>query len=616
MASFASSALPADLVARVTTWVAQDPDPGARAEVEELLRRGDEDGLRERFDHPLSFGTAGLRGPLGAGPARINRAVVRRTTAGLVKYLVEQDGPSGSAVVVVGHDARHCSAELAEDAARVLAAGGLQAWRFQSALPTPLTAFAVLHFGATAGVMITASHNPAPDNGYKVYVGDGAQIIPPADATIAEAAEASAAPSDAALAGPLGGRLVDIDEPELLSAYHRAVISGLNPDGPRRLRSLYTPLHGVGAAVVPGLFEEAGFEPPALVAAQAEPDPDFPTTPFPNPEEPGALDLALAEAERIRAEIVLANDPDADRLAVAVPVRHARDIVATGGAAAPRATAGARAGAAPAPGAVAGAGAAAAGGAGAPARAGQVFRVLTGDELGVLIADHLISTTTGPDRLVATTVVSSSMLSALAARAGIAYVETLTGFKWIARAARLRPGHRLLFGYEEALGYAVTTAVADKDGMSAALVVAEMAARAKSEGRSLLDRLDELDAGLGVHATTQVSLRLSGSHAADQLGALMAQWRTAPPARLSGLEVTDLRDLSRGSGEIPPSDVLVLQLGTAGRVVLRPSGTEPKLKVYLEATTAPCAAEDLAEARRAAQVRLSELRNDVAARLR
>ena len=241
--------------------------------------------------------------------------------------------------------------------------------------------------------------------------------------------------------------------------------------------------------------------------------------------------------------------------------------------------------------------------------------MLSGDELGVLIADHLISKTSGPDRLVATTVVSSSMLSALAAQAGIAYVETLTGFKWLARAAQLRPGHHLLFGYEEALGYAVTTAVADKDGMSAALVVAEMAAQAKSEGRSLLDRLDELEARLGVHATAQVSLRRSGSNAPEELAALMVQWRTAPPRRLGGLEVTDVRDLSCGSGEIPPSDVLVLQLGADGRVVLRPSGTEPKLKVYLEATTAPCSPGDLVEARRSAQARLDDLRNDIAGKL-
>ncbi len=358
-----------------------------------------------------------------------------------------------------------------------MAAAGRRACQFRSALPTPITAFAVRHLQAAAGVMVTASHNPAPDNGYKVYLSDGAQVYPPHDAAIASAAARCAVPGGPALSGPLGELLVDIDEAEVLAAYRQAVLSVIGAAGPRRLRSVYTPVHGVGGAVLPGLLEEAGFDRPALVAAQAQPDPDFPTAPFPNPEEPGVLDLALAEAERVGADLVLANDPDADRLAVAV------------------------------------------------ARPGRrrAFRVLSGDELGVLIADHLISTTAGADRLVATTVVSSSMLSALAARAGVAYVETLTGFKWIARAALRRPGHRLLFGYEEALGYAVSDAVADKDGLSAALVVADMAARAKDEGRSLLERLDELDARLGVHATAQLSLRLPGSEAPDALAALMAR---------------------------------------------------------------------------------------------
>ena len=557
--------LPADLVARVTAWVAEDPDPGARAELRALLAQGDEAGLRDRFDHPLAFGTAGLRGPLGAGPARVNQAVVRRTTAGLVSYL-RQRGQGTGAGVVVGHDARHRSAELAGDAARVVAAGGLRAWHFRSALPTPVTAFAVRHLEAAAGVVVTASHNPAPDNGYKVYLSDGALVFPPHDAAIAAAASRTAMPLGPTFEGPFGDRLVDIDEAEVLAAYRRAVLAVVSPAGPRRLRVVYTPVHGVGGAVLPGLLEEAGFDRPALVEAQAAPDPDFPTAPFPNPEEPGVLDLALAEAGRLGADLLLANDPDADRLAVAVPDRR---------------------------------------------RAG--FRVLSGDELGVLVADHLISTTTGADRLVATTVVSSSMLSALAARTGVAYVETLTGFKWIARAAQRRPGHRLLFGYEEALGYAVTSAVADKDGLSAALVVADMAARAQDQGRSLLDRLDELECLLGVHATGQWSVRLPGSGAPDVLTALMARLRAAPPGRLAGLEVTGVRDLAQGDGELPPSDVLVLQLGGgAGRVVLRPSGTEPKLKAYLEATTGPGALEDLGEARRAASARLDELRHEVA----
>jgi phosphomannomutase len=567
MSAPSSRVLPGDLVARVEAWMAADPDPATRAELSSLLQTGDEPGLRDRFDHPLSFGTAGLRGQIGAGPGRMNRLVVRRTTAGLVQYLTEHDGGPG-ARVVIGHDARHGSADFANDAARVAAAGGARALRFQSALPTPITAFAVRYLHASAGVMVTASHNPAPDNGYKVYLGDGAQVIPPHDAEIAARATSAVVPDEAALSGPFGHRLQDIDEAGVLAAYRRAVVrllDEIDPGGPRRLRTLYSPLHGVGGAVLPGLLEEAGFEPPASVAAQVTPDPDFPTAPFPNPEEPGVLDPALAEAERTRADLVLVNDPDADRLAVAVPQRS-----------------------------------------------GFGFRVLSGDELGVLIADHLIATTAGADRLVATTVVSSSMLSDLASWAGVTYVETLTGFKWIARAALLRPQHRLLFGYEEALGYAVSDTVADKDGLSAALVVADMAARAKQEGRSLLDRLDELAALLGVHATAQWSLRLEGSDAPRQMAAIMARWRAAPPARLAGQDVTEVRDLAQGEDGLPPSDVLVLRLGGAGRVVLRPSGTEPKLKVYFEATTCPSSLDQLAQARQAAGSRLEELRLEVA----
>jgi phosphomannomutase len=568
--------LPGDLVARAEAWIAEDPDPETRAELAALLESSDEAGLRARFGHPLEFGTAGLRGQLGAGPARMNQAVVRRTTAGLARYLLDQsllhqaDHAAGTGLgAVVGHDARHRSADFADDTARVLAAAGLQVLRFERALPTPITAFAVLHLGAAAGVVVTASHNPAPDNGYKVYVGDGAQALPDDAAAITAAAAACAVPDDMAISGELGGRLADVDEAELLAAYRRSVLSAIGPSGPRRLRTVYTPLHGVGAAVLPGLFEEAGFDAPALVAAQARPDPDFPTTPFPNPEEPGVLDLALAEAEQARADLVLANDPDADRLAVAVP-----------------------------------------------ARGGTGFRVLTGDELGVLIADHLISTTSGADRLVATTVVSSSMLSALAEFCGVAYVETLTGFRWIARAARLRPGYRLLFGYEEALGYAVSTAVADKDGLSAAVVVADMAARAKHEGSSLLGRLDALEALVGVHSTAQWSLRLPGSDAMEVMTSLMARWRLATPGHLAGLQVNEVRDLAQGDGDLPASDVLVLRLSGLGRVVLRPSGTEPKLKVYLEAATGPCALEDLPEARRATRSRLEELRREVAGYIR
>jgi phosphomannomutase len=594
-------------VERVRAWLAEDPDPATRREVEVLLERGDQDGLNELFEQPLGFGTAGIRGALGAGPARFNTAVVRRTSAGLARYLREGLSPAAaakelllppawrgavpapsreSALVVVGHDARHGSARFAWDASRVLASAGLRALHFDSALPTPILAFAVKYFHADAGVMVTASHNPASDNGYKVYLSDGAQVLPPHDAAIAEAAQVSGVPQDLGIAGPFGGRLSQVDEAEVLGAYVTCMKELLRPEGPRRLRAVYSPLHGVGGAVLPRLFEEAGFERPLLVAQQASPDPDFPTAPFPNPEEPGVMGSALELGLRAGADVVLVNDPDADRLAVAARLETGE------------------------------------------------LQVLSGDELGVLAADHLIYSGQGPGRLVATTVVSSTMLRKLAARAGVGYAGTLTGFKWVARAARLVPGCRLVFGYEEALGYAVSSAVADKDGLSAALVVAEMAAIAKAEGRTVFSRLDELQSGLGVHLTSQWSLRTPGHGPGGQgaLAGVMARWRSSPPSRLGGLEVARVRDISQGEGDLPPADVVVLELvgatgqglredgsgglGATGRVVLRPSGTEPKLKVYFEVAGAPCDSRDVAEARREAEGRMRRLREAVEAQVR
>lgn len=594
-------------VERVRAWLAEDPDPATRHEVEVLLERGDQDGLNELFEQPLGFGTAGIRGALGAGPARFNTAVVRRMSAGLARYLQEGLSPAAaakelllppawrgavpapsceSAVVVVGHDARHGSAGFAWDASRVLACAGLRALHFHSALPTPIVAFAVKYFHADAGVMVTASHNPASDNGYKVYLSDGAQVLPPHDAAIDEAAQASRVPQDPEIAGPFAGRLSPVDEAEVLGAYVTSMKELLRSDGPRRLRAVYSPLHGVGGAVLPRLFEEAGFERPLLVAQQASPDPDFPTAPFPNPEEPGVMDFALELGLRAGADVVLVNDPDADRLAVAARLETGE------------------------------------------------LQVLSGDELGVLAADHLISSGHGPGRLVATTVVSSTMLRKLAAQAGVGYAETLTGFKWVARAARLVPGCRLVFGYEEALGYAVSPAVADKDGLSAALVVAEMAAIAKAEGRTVFSRLDELQSGFGVHLTSQWSLRLPGHgpRGPGALASVMARWRSSAPSRLGGLEVARVRDISQGEGDLPPADVVALELagatgqglskdgsgglGATGRVVLRPSGTEPKLKVYFEVAGAPCDSRDLAEARREAKGRMRRLRDAVEAQVR
>ena len=553
--------IPSHFAAAVGAWIARDPDPATRAELEGLLAAGDGAGLHARFDHPLEFGTAGLRGELGAGPGRMNRAVVRQTTAGVAAWIAERGDAARQAGLVIGYDARHGSATFAADTAAVAAGAGVRTFLLGRPLPTPIIAFAVRHLGAAAGVMITASHNPAPDNGYKAYAADGAQVIPPDDSRITTLAGELGPPPETQ---PAGSRRVEgLDDAPLLSAYTESVTRVLDPAGPRALRAVYTPLHGVGGAVLPDLLVAAGFDPPVPVPRQAEPDPDFPTVAFPNPEEPGALDLAVAEARRVAADVVLANDPDADRLAVAFADRAGR------------------------------------------------FRVLTGDELGALLADYLLSRTTGDARLVATTVVSSSLLSSLAAEAGVDYAETLTGFKWIARAAASRPGHHLVFGYEEALGYAVSEAVADKDGLSAALVAAELAAAEKAAGRTLGDRLDDVASRLGVHLTAQLSLRGPDEAAIARFAAVMVRLRRRPPAELAGLAVTEVVDYLAGGRGLPPADVLAWHLGRAARVVVRPSGTEPKLKAYLEVVTEPPGRSGLATARHRAGTVLAELRRAV-----
>ncbi|MGO9965453.1 MAG: phospho-sugar mutase [Acidimicrobiales bacterium] len=566
--------IPPVLAAQARAWISADPDPSTRAELAALLDAGDGAAVRARFESPLAFGTAGLRGALGAGPARMNRLVVRATTAGVAQWVLGQGREAARRGIVVGRDARHGSDEFARDVAEVAAGAGVRVRVFVRALPTPLTAFAVKHLGASAGVMVTASHNPAADNGYKVYMSDGAQVIPPDDAVIAEAARNALASAVASPASSVDvpeeakDRLIEpIDEAELLEAYRRAAFALLDPDGPRQIRVVYTPMHGVGGQVVPELLAEAGFKPVSVVSAQATPDPDFPTVAFPNPEEPGALDLALADAVRLGADLVLANDPDADRLAIAVPDRVA-----------------------------------------------GTWRRLTGDELGVLLGDHVLSSTSGGDRLVATTIVSSTMLSAMAKAAGVAYVETLTGFKWIARAARSSPGSRFVFGYEEALGYQVGDAVSDKDGLSAALLAAEITAGAKAGGTSVLDRLDSLASRFGVHATAQWSLRLEGPTAEAEMAEIVGCWRRQPPAALAGLAVDELVDLSQGLGGLPATDAIVFRLVNRARVVLRPSGTEPKLKAYFEVVTAPVPPEGVSEARRKADRLIGSIRDDVAAR--
>jgi len=419
-----SSADTVDAVTVAEAWLAEDPDPDTRAELQALLEAADTAGLSDRFATSLEFGTAGLRGALGAGPNRMNRVVVIRAAAGLATYVKAH----GGSAVVVGYDARHKSDVFARDTAEVMAGAGLRAFVLPRQLPTPVLAFAIRHLGVDAGVMVTASHNPPQDNGYKVYLGDGSQIVPPADAEIS---------AEIAAVGPLAGVPRSDDwqtlDDEVVEAYLDRVAGLVDPASPRDLRIAYTPLHGVGRDVVLAAFQRAGFDQPAVVERQGDPDPEFSTVAFPNPEEPGAIDLAVAAAVEHRADIVLANDPDADRCAVAVPE--------------PDSSSG--------------------------------WRMLRGDEVGALLATHLVRRHPDLSGTFAASIVSSSLLGRIAAAHGLGYTETLTGFKWISRV------EGLLYGYEEALGYCVAPQVVrDKDGVSAALFLAEMAAGLKAQGRT------------------------------------------------------------------------------------------------------------------------------------
>ncbi|MDI6099759.1 phospho-sugar mutase [Actinoplanes sp. NEAU-A12] len=537
-----------DLIARAEAWLADDPDPSARAELRSVLDGlpGTAAELSDRFAGPLTFGTAGLRGRLRAGPNGMNLAVVTRAAAGLVGWLASQ---GGEGPLVIGYDARHGSAEFAERTARVATGAGREALLLPGPLPTPVLAYAVRALGAVAGVMVTASHNPPQDNGYKVYLGAGlggpagagAQIVPPADAGIEAAIRAVENVSSVPLGGP--GTVLGA---EILQGYVRSAAAVLTEGGPRDLTIAYTPMHGVGGSTVTAAFAAAGFPAPAVVAEQAEPDPAFPTVAFPNPEEPGAMDLLLALAAETGADLAIANDPDADRCAVAIPVADG-------------------------------------------------WRPLRGDELGALLADHLIRR--GDPGLYATTIVSSSLVGRLCAARGVPYAETLTGFKWIVRAA-----DELAFGYEEALGYCVAPGmVRDKDGITAALTVAELAAELKTRGRTLADRLDELAAEFGLHATDQLAVRVDDL---AEIGRAMTRARRNPPATLLGAEVTETVDL------LPENDVLTFRTATA-RVVIRPSGTEPKLKAYLEVV----AEGDPVAARTRAAADLKALRAEIAATL-
>ncbi|AZQ37010.1 phospho-sugar mutase [Streptomyces cyaneochromogenes] len=536
-----------DLIARAQAWLAEDPDPETRDELAKLIDAGDLTELADRFAGTLQFGTAGLRGEIGAGPMRMNRTVVIRAAAGLAAYLKKHGHDNG--LVVIGYDARHKSEDFARDTAAVMTGAGLRAAVLPRPLPTPVLAYAIRHLGAAAGVEVTASHNPPRDNGYKVYLGDGSQIVPPADIDIA--AEIAAVPSLAAVPRPESG-WETLDD-SVLDAYLARTDAVLAPDSPRTARTVYTAMHGVGKDVLLAAFERAGFPAPALVAEQADPDPDFPTVAFPNPEEPGAMDLAFAKARESDPDLVIANDPDADRCAVAV-------------------------------------------------KDGEDWRMLRGDEVGSLLAAHLVNR--GAQGTFAESIVSSSLLGRIAEKAGLPYEETLTGFKWIARVDGLR------YGYEEALGYCVDPeGVRDKDGITAALLITELASVLKAGGRTLLDLLDDLAVEHGLHATDQLSVRVQDlSVIADA----MRRLREQPPTELAGLAITRAEDLTQGTETLPPTDGLRYTLDGA-RVIVRPSGTEPKLKCYLEVVVPVAAHDGLPAARATANDLLATIKRDLSA---
>ena len=568
-----------ELIVTASDWARVDPDPATAAELREVLaavQRGDESAvadLASRFSGPLEFGTAGLRAAIGAGESRMNIAVVRRTAAGLARFLTDTADGEYTPRVIIGYDARYRSYDFAVESAGVFVAAGFETLLMPTHLPTPVLSWGVLAFDADLGVMVTASHNPKEDNGYKVYVGGrvepeigrGAQIVPPIDGLISEAIHWDEDLSSIAVADsgwtvlPGSGQDGDVE-----ARYVDAVVA-LSPAGTagsagaRDLRIVTTALHGVGGHTLAAVLAQAGYADSFPVPEQQEPNPDFPTVAFPNPEEKGAMDLSLALAESVGADLVIANDPDADRASAAIPTPE-------GG-----------------------------------------WRQLRGDEVGLLLGEYMIDRgiAAGQTPVLANSIVSSRHLGALCAARGVEHHQTLTGFKWIARV----PG--LTFGYEEALGYDVAPQLTnDKDGISAALILAELAQSLKARGSSMQAALDAAAVRDGIYATDQISIRVAQLSERD---VLLGRLRSQTPSTLAGSPVVSVVDMQDGVDGLPPTEGMLLLTEDNTRVIVRPSGTEPKLKCYLEIVEQVSTPDALSSAHAAASVRLASLRSDLAA---
>lgn len=562
-----------DHLAAAHAWIEGDPDPETRGELQRLIDRGELDELRERMAGSLEFGTAGLRGKVEAGSNRMNRAVVIRATRGVCDFLLQREPSKGP--VVVGFDARPSSRQFMRDAVGVLAAAGIPVRLFPEPIPTPIVAYEALRSEARAAIVITASHNPPADNGYKVYASNGAQIVPPTDRQIADAIDAVGAAADVP-------RIEDIEGHELVTLAPDDVFARYRDDlEPHRSRPpavptltiAYTPLHGVGGRYAVELLAAAGYRDVHPAADQFDPDGSFPTVEFPNPEEPGALDMVTDVAARVGADLVLANDPDADRLAVALPE--------SGG-----------------------------------------WRALSGNQIGVLLADFLLERTSLDSPIVISSIVSSPMLAAIADSHGARFEQSLTGFKWIWNAAldlEAAGEGTFLFGYEEALGYSVSPAVRDKDGLSAALVFTDLAAACTAGGTTVADRLAGLYRRHGLWADTQVSVVRPGMEGEAEIDGAMSVLTQDPPTEIDGQSVTATTDFNRGAADrpryLPATNLVLLELGDAGRLLVRPSGTEPKLKIYGYLRAGVSTSDDLHALEASLQQRVDRLADTLVAYL-